>query len=405
MIPIVDNQRLSYQAQRMPYRHAPYSTPHPVQTEAIQHGAPQRVSETTRPTTQTAEAFLGRGGVDEVVLGAEISRRLEALHEERAEHGLKAGVWATFKFLLASALTSNVRRGFSLQASQSTLHIAVRLLCVELCLSPTTVYRHLALLRAAGLVDYRAFKVEAPADWQQPGHPEGDRGGSVLNTGTLIAVRLRAGFTAPVRLRREDFSETPRDMMGDLESGNTVTAYVAGLSIKEKAARTARKWRWKKSGRIDIPQGWSVDVEVLVDFSLPPEAPGKAPLPISVQFSREAQKAAPEREFDIMDMFGLPGLNGAEAREWIDGIARSIRGLLGDSKGDTVWHHVLWRLYRHARFGGVDRFQRFFEEVNRSRAEMRDQELQNPAASLINRLRQRDHGFWSWLQDAPAHPA
>lgn len=371
-------------------------------------GAPRS---TYREFTEEAQPEV----LDEAAVGEEITKRLEALHVERQEHGLKIGVWTTFKFLFAALLTSHVRRGFSLQASQTTGHLAVRLLCTELNLSPTTAYRHLDKLKAAGLLDFRSFKIAAPSDWVPPAAknqeseavraPQGPFKRPVLNTGTLIAVRLLPGFLKPVRLCKADFEVNPRDLHSDLQTGNTVTNYTASLTIEQKKAYKARKDRWKKTGHISLPQEWFVDVKVLVDFTLPADWLGKAPLFISVQFSHIQSKASSLRgKLLPEDMFALPDLTPAVAREWIDAIGESIQGYLGDSKGKTVWHDVLWRLYRHSKHG-KNRFQYFFDQLSRAKAEFDQRERRNPSASLIRGLRQRENSFWDWLQSAPPHAA
>lgn len=353
--------------------------------------------------------------LDEASLGEEISKRLDALHIERLEHSLKSGVWTTFKFLFAALLTSHVRRGFSLQASQTTGHLAVRLLCTELSLSPTTAYDHLGKLKAAGLLDFRSFKVEAPSDWVPPEvknkeleavrAAQGPFKRPVLNTGTLIAIRLLPGFLKPVRLCREDFEVNPRDFHSDLQTGNTVTNYIASLEAEQKNDFKARKKRWRETGHISLPQEWFVDVKVLVDFTLPADWLGKAPLFISVQFSCTSPEPSSLRgKLDPQDMFSLPDLTPAVARDWIDAIGESIQVYLGDSKGKTVWHDVLWRLYRHSKHG-KNRFQFFFDQLSRAKAEFDQRERYNPSASLIKGLRQKENSFWDWLQSAPPHVA
>lgn len=345
---------------------------------------------------------------DETVLGEEISKRLEALYMERLDHNLKKGVWTTFKFLFATLLTSHVRRGFSIQAAQTTGHLAVRLLCVELSLSPTTAYDHLAKLKAAGLLDFRSFKTAAPQDWVMP---ERGRGSGelrkqlrqpVLNTGTLVAIRLLPGFLKPVRLRKDDFEVSPRDLHSDLLTGNTVRNYTESLSTEQVNEYKARKARWKDTGHIYLPQGWSVDIAVLVDFTLPAEWLGKAPLFVSVQFSSKVPEASSLRgKLLPEDMFSLPNLPPSVAREWIDAIGVSIQEYLGDRKGQTVWHGILWQLYRHAKHG-ANRFSVLFDQLSRVKSEFNKRECSNPAASVIKRLRNAENSFWDWLQDAPS---
>lgn len=358
---------------------------------------------------RAADSSLPAIGLDDVSLGEEIALRLTAIHEERLESGLKASVWGTYKFLFATLLASHVQRDFSLQASQTTGHLAVRLLCAELSMSPMTAYDHLDKLRMAGLLDYRSFKVSAPADWSRVKIRAGKKPGTArnfltktLNTGTLIAIRLRPGYQQPVQLRSEDFEVSPRDLHADLQVGNTVANYQASLTPEQKVIHKARRVRWNATGQA-LPQEWMGDIAVLVNFSLPT---GSAPdqLFVPVQFPETPQDDAPdeqpERYYLLEDIRRLGGLRGSEAAELVGGVGDLIRATLGDTKGATVWYDVLWRLHRHAR-SGDDRTGLFHHELGRVVAEDRDGELRNPAAALIRRLSAVEHGFWEWLQGAP----
>lgn len=274
-------------------------------------------------------------------------------------------------------------------------------------MSPTTAYDHLAKLKSAGLLDFRSFKTAAPQDWVMPdrrkasGEAQKQSRQPVLNTGTLVAIRLLPGFLKPVRLRKDDFEVIPRDLHSDLLTGNTVGNYTASLSTEQVNEYKARKARWKETGHIYLPQGWSVDIAVLVDFTLPAEWLGKAPLFVSVQFSSEEPEASSLRgKLLPEDMLSLPDLPPAVAREWIDAIGISIQEYLGDRKGQTVWHSILWQLYHHAKHG-ANRFSVLFDQLSRVKSEFDKRECSNPAASVIKRLRSAENSFWDWLQSAP----
>lgn len=315
---------------------------------------------------------------------------------------LQINAFALFAFVYAAAYRSFTIRGFHPEASAATVLSAGSLVEVEFTVSPTTYSTYMKHLRAAGLLDYKSQTVSTPTNWNAHLPDEVRRSRQTpkaLSAGTLTALRLRPGYSAPVRLLWEDFEECTRDFNSDLVAGNTVVSYKASLTAEDRAAFKDRKQRWKhclgKSGEIDIPETWIQDVYVLSQFLLPSIESAKTPLLLSLQ-----KKAAAESEphwvqtLALEDVFALPDVEGRFLAATIDTLAAKIKERLGDEPHTRVWHKVLWRLWALA-VSGQNKLRHFVDQVNSVYEALQRSQIRNGSAVLIARMKQS--GLWEQL--------
>lgn len=337
-----------------------------------------------------------------------IVQNLRGLHRQwlnatpHLSRTVQTNAFALFAFVYVAASRSFKVRGFHPDASAATVLSAGSLVEVEFPISPTTYSTYMKHFRAAGLVDYKSQTVPTPTNWNAHLPDEVRRSKRVpkaLSAGTLMALRLQPGYSAPVRLRWEDFEEYTRDFNSDLVAGNTVVGYKASLTTADKVVLKDRKQRWKRSlekpGEIDIPEGWEQDVYVLSQFLLPSAESAKTPLLISLQ-KRAAVEDEPHwvQMLALEDVFALPDVEGRFLSTTIDTLATKIKERLGDEPTTRVWHKVLWCLWALA-VSGQNKLQHFVDQVNAVSEALQRRQIRNGSAVLIARMKQS--GLWEQL--------
>lgn len=141
----------------------------------------------------------------------------------------RAAAEALHTDLVTLALGTKQARGHK-AAAQITVHQSAELLADTLGLSSASLYRYLALLKNAGLVDYRGNKSTATVDGERRTRADG----------TLIAVGLKPGAAA--KLGVHDFGSY-RDLDADRKAGRT--AYRYREQLKESLKIPMGEWRLK----------------------------------------------------------------------------------------------------------------------------------------------------------------
>jgi len=248
------------------------------------------------------------------------------------------------------ALEVASRRGYAASVSTVTYHLPTELLAFELGMSRTTLWTHVKILRAQGLVDQR-------------GHTTTHKGQRVKD-GSLWSIKLRPNRGKRARLSYDDLKHAWRDLSADIQRGRTVYNWVEqSNTVKEQ------------------PRG----VSVLLTWALSPGSL-KPPSELTVQ-----PASGPEVLLDVA--YAPRGTRNS----MVDAAARSIAAFLGDPSTD-FYRFLTWQLLR--RYDqGQDYFHAIYTVVLRAGADRREGFARRPGALVVKRL--RDAGLWDWLRDAP----
>lgn len=257
-----------------------------------------------------------------------------------------------FTLLFDTALAALQARGHSPQVSQVVIHQPVEVMAKALGMSRVTLYAHLGILKALGLIYSKAHT----GSWY----------GLSRKTGTLFAVAFRPHLRA--RLTREDLKHKWRDLEADtMREGRTAWAFLQTLQSQrntETACRTALK-------------SWAVN-------------PGQTQLnPVTSDCKGSLRETVYQLEMLSETHYSKrPGL--------IDSFAKALALGFLDSHNLNFWRKLLWDALKREN-EGLSTLYRLSNALTRLMADVEEWKgLKAPGALLVYRL--KECGLWDELR-------
>jgi hypothetical protein len=256
--------------------------------------------------------------------------------------------------LVASAIETAKRRGYSPRTTHVTMHVPLEIVARACGVSRVTAWRHLPQLRELGLIDYRVHK--------------GTCRGETRNTGTLWQVRLTPTHGSKARLSFDDLKHRWRDLDRDVRAGRT--SYAALKHTKS-------------------PQVDSVNLESILAWTLPPET---CQNPVtSVRFKA--------RRVDLESVFDVRHAPREERGPMVELAAQALAEALADRAGENFYRRLLWQLLRRADATGEDLSYSVYLAAQRAHVDAKEGFARKPGALFVSRLKAAP--WWSEVWAAP----
>jgi hypothetical protein len=218
----------------------------------------------------------------------------------------------------------------------------------------STIYRALAELRAAGLVDQRAHycthRRQTRAD------------------GSVWCVRLHPGRGCRARLEHDHLTRQYRDLGGDVKAGRTVWA----------AMRQSK----------ELPSSEGVDLNHILRWALPParQAPDRVDCRTTARRDLEA----------LLDVRHAPREARAAA---VDLAAQALAQALSDRGGVNWYRRLCWQLLRAADRHGGDHWHAVYMAAQRAAVDAHEGFARRPGALFVSRLKVAP--WWDEVMRAP----
>ncbi len=259
-----------------------------------------------------------------------------------------------YQALLEVAYTVSDRRGYKATPNQVCFFCPSEIVAYALGIGRTTLYRHLKLLKTAGLVDQR-------------GHMT-DCNGSTRCDGSLWAINLKPETSYQAKLKIEDFDYEYRDLAADIDNGKTAYAF-----IQEMKQSYTDKEQWVNS---DLILDW---------IPLPPTAESTV-LSMTVP------------SLDLEQILDIPQVDKRERNEVIDQVAETCAMRLADTSNINFYRWLLWQALR-LYWQKEDVFFALYQALRRVQIDQREGYALKPGALFVSRLKQME--MWERLKAVP----
>jgi hypothetical protein len=259
-----------------------------------------------------------------------------------------------FRALHTSAVEVGAARDYHPNVSQVSFFAPVEAVALALGCHRSTVYRALAELRAAGLVDQR-------------GHYTTHRRQTRAD-GSVWCVRLHPGRGVRARLEHDYLKRQYRDLGGDVKAGRTV-------------------WAALKQSR-EQPNREGVDLNYILRWALPPacQAPDRV----------DCSKAARRDLESLLDVQHAP----REARSAaVDLAAQALAQALSDRAGVNFYRRLCWQLLRASDHHGGDHWHAVYMAAQRAAVDASEGFARRPGALFVSRLKAAP--WWDEVMRAP----
>jgi hypothetical protein len=261
---------------------------------------------------------------------------------QQLEKSLSGAALTLFRALHTSAVEVGAARGYHPNTSQVSFFCPVEAVALALGRHRSTVYRALAELRAAGLVDQR-------------GHYTTHRG-RTRSDGAVWCVRLHPGRGCRARLSYGDLKRQYRDLSGDVEAGRTVWALMEQSKEQPKRAGVnlnhIRQWSLSPTEQNPVTPDCRTaarrDLESLLDVQHAP---------------REARGAA------------------------VDLAAQALAQALSDRAGVNFYRRLVWQLLRRSDATGDDHSYSVYLAAQRAAVDASEGFARRPGALFVSRLK------------------
>ncbi len=275
-------------------------------------------------------------------------------HNLELEKTLSRSALVVYRALHEVAVEVAAARGHVPTVSQVSLFCPVEAVALALGVHRCTVYRAVAELRAAGLVDVR-------------GHFCTHRGRTRAD-GAVWAVRLRPVGGRAARVGYSDLKRQYRDLGGDIAAGRTVWAEMR--QSKEQPSRAGVN--------LNQIRRWSL--------SPTPQVPVKVDCRMASRRSLEA----------LLDVRHAP----REARgAAVDLAAQALAQALSDRGGVNFYRRLMWQLLRRLDATGEDHSYSVYLAAQRAAVDVQEGFARRPGALFTSRLKRA-----SWFDEVMRGP-
>jgi hypothetical protein len=325
--------------------------------EAIsQDQLPGQVSPTLKTVLSAPEATL------------KLTQRLETL--------LTPATLRTFRLLHNAALRIADRRGYAPSVSQVSFFCPLEVVGAALGIHRTTLWRHLGVLTAQGLLDYRPHKTSFR--------------GQTVNDGTVWCIRLTPLKGKRPRLTYQELTHTYRNLEADVRKGRTAYALCKELSEPCEPEAISVTPPLSEPSKKSMQQSYNLMSELdrtnlILEWSLSPQY---AQNPV---MSDCCIAQAPVLE-TVLD---LPYCTKDDRNSMVAAAASSICAALADAKSHAFYCQLLWNLLRH-HDRGQDFFQQVYQMIVRARVDYQEGFARSAGGLLLSRLKRWK--VWDHLQ-------
>jgi hypothetical protein len=284
-----------------------------------------------------------------MVLLKSVDSVLQVAHEIalRTSEKLSDTARKIYTALVATGLEVAVERKYSPKVSQVVFFACAESVALAVGCHPSTVYRKLPELRAAGLV-----------------HAVGHfctHNGATRSDGTVWAVRLTPTWGSAARVGFDFLKKQYRCLGDDIDQGRT--AY--------QQMRESYLTRDKLGIRLDHILRWALST------------PSKNPV---INDSRTMGRV------DLGAIFDVPAVRKQDRSETIYNAAKAMSAVLNDNSSQRFFMAVLWNLVKIRDRTGADYFAALHLLVSRCQADVAEGWAKNGrgGALLVSRLKQAD---------------
>lgn len=286
--------------------------------------------------------------VDNAVTAAEIIA--EGLPENLSPTAKKL-----YTALCGAAVEVMKERVYKETVTEITYFCPAEAVALAVGVHPSTIYRKLPELRAAGLVDCR-------------GHYCTHRG-QTRSDGSVWTVRLTPTWGSAARVPFDYLKRSYRCLGDDIEAGRT-----AYQQMRESY----------------LPRNKSaINLKHILRFALPPT--DKTPV---VYDSRKAQR------FDLESIFDVPAVRKQDRAEMVYNAAKALTIALRDGDSTRFYCGLLWGLLRLKDRGQGDYFESLYLVAQRAKTDSLEGFARKPGALFVSRLKAA-----SWFDEVMRQPA
>jgi DNA-binding IclR family transcriptional regulator len=287
-------------------------------------------------------------------MAAESAADVSRIVTQNLEGSLSDTALTLFRALHTVAVEALELRGYSPGTSEVSLFCPVEAVALALGCHRATVYRALAELRAAGLVDCR-------------GHFTTHRGRTRAD-GAVWAVRLRPVGGCKARVGYGDLKRQYRNLSGDIETGRTVWA----------AMRQSK----------ENPSNGVVNLNHIRRWSLS----STNPKPVTSDC-----RTAPRRSLE--SLLDVPHVERSERSAAVSLAAEALAAALRDRGGVNFYRRLLWMLLRRFDATGEDFSYQVYLAAQRASVDAAEGFARRPGALFVSRLKAAP--WWSEVMNAP----
>jgi len=271
----------------------------------------------------------------------------------KAPETLPDSALTLYRVLVAAAVETARRRGYSPRISHVTLHCPLEQVALACGMSRQTVWRHLPALKALGVLDFQTHK--------------GSLFGETRNTGTVWQVRLNPVRGSRARLTRDDLRHKWRDLEADYRRYR-----MSSLTLKKQPVTYI-----KNSPNIDLILVWS------------------APLPPVTH--RTPVKTLSNRALEcVLDVTTAPK---DDRNRMVALAAEALSQALGDQHSEDWFRKLLWNILRRVDSTGEDCSYPIYLMAQRAATDSREGFARRAGALFQARLKQAD--WFREVMDAP----
>lgn len=272
---------------------------------------------------------------------------------QKAPETLSGSPLTLYSALVAAAVETAHRRGYSAKTTHVTFHCPLEQVARACGLSRQTAWRHLPALKALGVVDWKSHK--------------GSLFGETRNTGTLWQVRLNPVRGSRARLSRDDLRHKWRDLEADYKRYR-----LSSLTLKKQTVTYT-----KDSPNIDLILAWA--------SPLPP-CHSKTPLKTVCNRALECVlDVIPAEKEDRNKMVALA--------------AEALATALADSGSVSWYQRLLWQLLRRFDSTGEDFSYQVYLAAQRALTDRTEGFARRAGALLVSRLKDAP-----WFEEVLAAP-
>jgi hypothetical protein len=246
---------------------------------------------------------------------------------------------ALYEVLRSVGHTVSDARGYSAAVSVVFFFAPGEIVARACGIARSTMYRRLAELRAAGLVEGRAHYCT------HKGRTRAD--------GMVWGVRLDPENPKPVKVPYDYLKKSYRCLSADIDAGRTA---------------------WAQLGQSENLSGNEVDVESILLWALPPFITQKPDIGMTVRA-------------DLEQVLDVPYADRQDRNTAVDGAAQALSVALSDAGGLMFYRWLLWQLLRLSDRHQGDYWHQVYEMARRASVDAQEGFARKPGALFVSRLK------------------
>lgn len=245
-----------------------------------------------------------------------------------------------------------VNRGYCAAVSQVHFFVPGEIVAHALGMARSTMYRKIAELKAADLIDARAHYIT------HEGRTKAD--------GMVWAVKMHPERRGRVSVPYDALKKSYRCLSADIASGRTAFRQIGqSKKLQEKQA----------------------SIEKILAWALPPQPNQNPDTLLTVRC-------------DLEQILDVPFAEKDDRNAAVDGAARAIGIALGDAGGIMFWRWLLWQMVRLEVSGKDAPWHFIYEQVRRAQIDRKEDFARRPGAVFTARL--KASAWWDELSRVPA---